>query len=931
MNTTQKILSMLVLTVLLGISSNAHLLAQVVNIPVTFRLVDSAKTYVRAFVAGDFNNFGPSSGMRILAGAPSEMQYDSIARAWTKTILLQRGTAYKYIFHIHKNADGTDYDWIADPLNPPTEGLGTGNRTSTIVVTSLAFAQMRLDSAQGMVRGVSGRLDGSGTITQLLLLIERNTSLNAPFDTISLMRNLNGQTRTFQATLPQAIPTNRTVRLFVRDADGNSSTFRFMQIQPSVPEWAKTAVWYQIFPERFRNGDTSNDPTRASLEAGNGVSDKWRTTEWGSDWFARDEWEKEFGSGVGGFYTNALQQRRYGGDLQGVLDRLDYLQSLGITAIYFNPIFFAASMHKYDGYAHHHIDPYFGPNPKADLEQIARENASADPYNPKTWAWTSADSLFLKVLREAKRRNIRIILDGVFNHTGRGTAAYQDLVKNQAASRFKDWYIVQAFDNPATPENEFRTKGWSGFAGLPEIARSPDGATLADAPKQYFFDVAKRWMDPNNDGNPADGIDGWRLDVVPDAPIGFWNEWNIVIRRINPEAYTSAEIWDANTPSVVQNGNFSGAMNYWTFMQPVIGYFTLDHNITPDMFNSMVESRWRMFPPSVQAAMQNLVESHDTERISSFILNPNTQQQFSFTRNAWGNRAYDVRRPRGDEREKHKLISMYQMASKGAPMLYYGTESGIWGGHDPDDRSPMNWADIRFAPQALSPSLMRTEDDMNFDSTLFRHYQAIIRARNSTASWVSQIKGAGQLMVIQRTGSTNAQVSVIDSLPTASKRFQITVLNRTKDTVTQTITDSQFANAAAFAPLYYTRGSAASVRFRNESRGFTITLPPFSGAIIAGNNQALVSVRQSTESVQAKAYPQPFTSETTLQYTLPSASTVSIKVIDVLGRELWSRDAGTMPAGAYDISLSGDGLPQGTYFCLVSTQFGVERVRLLKQ
>ena len=157
--------------------------------------------------------------------------------------------------------------------------------------------------------------------------------------------------------------------------------------------------------------------------------------------------------------------RRYGGDLQGVLDKLDYLSSLGINTIYFNPVFYARSLHKYDGSSFHHVDPYFGPDPVGDLKLMAQETS-----DPATWQWTAADKLFLDLLRQAHAREIRIIIDGVFNHTGRDFFAFADLRQRQADSPYRDWYIVQSFDDPATPQNEFRYKGWWGIDTLPEFA-----------------------------------------------------------------------------------------------------------------------------------------------------------------------------------------------------------------------------------------------------------------------------------------------------------------------------------------------------------------------------------------------------------------------------------------------------------------------------
>src|SRR5437868_78376 len=165
---------------------------------------------------------------------------------------------------------------------------------------------------------------------------------------------------------------------------------------PRPPAWAAEAVFYQIFPERFCSGDNNNDPTRDSLELPVSPEPSWQISRWTADWYSRDDWEKQRGPD---FYKDGVFDRRYGGDLQGVLNKLDYLSDLGINAIYFNPLFYSRSLHKYDGNSYHHIDPYFGPDPDGDFRLMAKETA-----DPKTWQWTAADKMFLELLKEAHNR-----------------------------------------------------------------------------------------------------------------------------------------------------------------------------------------------------------------------------------------------------------------------------------------------------------------------------------------------------------------------------------------------------------------------------------------------------------------------------------------------------------------------------------------------
>ena len=368
-------------------------------------------------------------------------------------------------------------------------------------------------------------------------------------------------------------------------------------------------MFYQIFPDRFRDGDPANEPTRESLEIPINPTESWRPSPWTADWYSREDWEKELGPD---FYKGGVFDRRYGGDLKGVLDKLDYLSDLGINAIYFNPLFYSRSLHKYDGNSYHHIDPFFGPDPKADLALMEKETS-----DPKTWQWTAADRLFLEVVQRCHERGIRVIIDGVFNHTGRDFFAFKDIRENQQKSRYKDWYVVESFDDPATKRNEFSYKGWWGHMTLPIFAPSADGKDMHPGPKAYVFEATKRWMQPR--GKMKNGIDGWRLDVAEERPAKFWADWNALVRRLNPNAYTTAEIWQ-NAAELVKQGGFSASMNYSAFAFPVKG-FLIDNNVAPSKFAQLLETRRNNFPPATAAVMQNLIDSHDTDRLASMIVN----------------------------------------------------------------------------------------------------------------------------------------------------------------------------------------------------------------------------------------------------------------------------------------------------------------------
>ena len=337
------------------------------------------------------------------------------------------------------------------------------------------------------------------------------------------------------------------ILLLLGTACGGRSPREVPAANLAVPAWSGDVIWYQIFVERFRNGDPTNDPTPHDIE---GVTDQapprgWRPTPWSQDWYRQEPWAKATGKD---FYAT-VQFRRYGGDLQGVMDRLDYLQELGVTALYLNPVNDAPSLHKYDARNYHHIDRNFGPDPRGDEACIAAE----DPVDPATWNWTAADSLFLALVREVHRRGMRIIMDYSWNHTGITFWAWRDVLAKQRASRFADWYAIERFDDPTTAGHQRVPVPRMGRGALaagveegrppagqdPRADRGQSGARRAD----QVFEVTRRWLDPNGDGDPSDGVDGFRLDVAEMVPLGFWRDYRRFVRSINPEAYLVGEVW----------------------------------------------------------------------------------------------------------------------------------------------------------------------------------------------------------------------------------------------------------------------------------------------------------------------------------------------------------------------------------------------------
>ncbi|HVT30153.1 MAG TPA: alpha-amylase family glycosyl hydrolase, partial [Lacipirellulaceae bacterium] len=245
---------------------------------------------------------------------------------------------------------------------------------------------------------------------------------------------------------------------------------------------------------------------------------------------------------------------------------------------------------------------------------------------------------------------------------------------------------------------------------------------------------------PNGDGDPSDGIDGWRLDVANEVPTGFWRDWHALARRINPNCYTVAEIWD-DAPGFLAAGGFSATMNYYAFAFPVKG-FLIDRTLAPSGAAKLLDERRDEFPPATRYALQNLVDSHDTDRLASMIVNagrrPYSQpKRFDYDIGDSPRYVADyyVQKPNDQQRRVQRLVALLQMTYVGAPMVYYGTEAGMWGADDPSDRQPMVWPDLTYAPQQGDPlNRKRQPDIVAFDQGLFNYYRAAIALRRENAA-----------------------------------------------------------------------------------------------------------------------------------------------------------------------------------------------------
>jgi cyclomaltodextrinase / maltogenic alpha-amylase / neopullulanase len=459
-----------------------------------------------------------------------------------------------------------------------------------------------------------------------------------------------------------------------------------MQPTFTTPGWATRAVWYQIFVERFRNGDSHNDPP--------GV------TPWQSKWYAILPGETPGAENL----NRDISRRRFGGDIQGVRQQLPYLRQLGVTALYLNPIFEADSSHKYDTRDYRHVDDGFG---------VAGSAAKlvGETDDPATWKWSDSDKVFLDFVREAHRQGFKVIIDGVFNHASRNCLYFQDVQKNGKASKYADWFEILDWGKGGNPGEAggLQWASWNGRNGVMVLWKKDPNLGLVHGPRELMLAIARRWLAP--DGDVSAGVDGFRLDAADRVPHPFWVDWRQTVKSINPQAYINGEIWGWAQPWL-EGDQFDAVMNY-QFATATQGFFVDQKNsLTPNQFDGWLKALFYNYPLQVVLAQQNLLDSHDTDRFVSRFANPDR-----------GFKGGDRTEPAAKDWIRDRQAVAFQMGFAGAPMIYYGDEAGMWGPTDPSDRMPMWWKD---AEPFDDPSY-------KFNSEQFQFYQRAIAIRRELA------------------------------------------------------------------------------------------------------------------------------------------------------------------------------------------------------
>ena len=499
------------------------------------------------------------------------------------------------------------------------------------------------------------------------------------------------------------------------------------------PAWAQDAVWYAIAVDRFRNGDPRNDPKPTDLRGAwpNESLRDWQVAPWTSSWYTQLPGERASGRD---FYAT-VATRRYGGDLAGILERLDHLQSLGVTALLLSPVFEAPSALKRDPTFLHHVDNNFGPDAEGDRLVWATES----PADPATWKWTAADRFFLRLVQECHRRQIKVVVETAFPFVGQSFWAFRDLRARGAASKYAGWFEVGRFDDPATPGDELEYAGQGGARELPAFKK--DGEGLAAGPRDHLKMALKRWSDPNGDGDGSDGVDGFLFAGAERLGPAFWAGMRRYLLGLNPEAIVLGGFSfedDAKTrpidPTPWLSRDAFDAARSPTFAAAARAFF-LDRTtaISAPEFDGLLSRIRSLTPAATALALLNPIDGPDGERAASRASNPDREPGASGSPR--DNPHYDVRAPRAEEWKRLRLLAAFQFASPGAPVVSYGTEAGLWGAAEPDALRPMLWRELRYEDDASHPlGQARKADPLRFDEELFKYYQTLGRIRGAQAA-----------------------------------------------------------------------------------------------------------------------------------------------------------------------------------------------------
>ena len=515
----------------------------------------------------------------------------------------------------------------------------------------------------------------------------------------------------------------------------------------STPDWAKGAVMYQIFTDRFYNGDKSNDvETNEYYYIGDYSR---RVTNW--DKYPANMGVREF----------------YGGDLQGVMDKLDYLQELGVEVVYFNPLFVSPSNHKYDIQDYDYIDPHYGKIVDDGGEVLpdgVTDNSQATKYKKRTTGLKNLEAsneLFIKLVEELHRRGMKVILDGVFNHCGsfnkwmdreriyEGEKDYEPGAYISADSPYRSYFRFFKEGPENWPYNG-NYDGWWGHDTLPKL-NYEDSVKL----ENYILYIGRKWV------SPPYNVDGWRLDVAADLGRSneynhdFWKKFRTAVKDANPSALILAEHY-GDPSDWLKGDEWDTVMNYDAFMEPITWFLTgmekhsdeareeLLGNID-NFIGSMAHHMSNMLTPSLQVAMNEL-SNHDHSR---FLTRTNhmvgrVEHLGPEAANEYVNKAV-----------MREAVVM-QMTWIGAPTIYYGDEAGVCGFTDPDNRRTYPWGREDYELIAFHKEAIRIHKE---HPALRTGSLKILGGEENVLSY-ARFKGNDRIVIVINNRSERTEVKV---------------------------------------------------------------------------------------------------------------------------------------------------------------------------
>ncbi|MBS1707343.1 MAG: alpha amylase N-terminal ig-like domain-containing protein [Armatimonadetes bacterium] len=618
------------------------------------------ENYHSVCVAGTFNDWNKEK---------NPMSPEPGGTTWKLKLALRPGN-YQYKFVL----DGDK--WITDPRAAKNVDDGNGNTNSVLTIAPEGYNATLAKVGDGKI--TASAVYFTPTVPRLNLDRGRlSLHIDTRKDDVATVRVVaGGQTYTarpvagdeftteWQASLPWAgksrlrfhfeVVDGKTKLVYGPKGAGKQGNFELKpgNFEPfEVPQWVERSVIYQIFPDRFANGDKSNDPVGSMPWDGDPTYYNW-----------------------------------FGGDVAGVQSHLSHIRGLGANAVYFTPVFEGPSNHRYETTDYRKVDHRFGTNAE-----------------------------FKSLVANMHKEGMRVVLDGVFNHTAVDFAPFKDIIEKGKNSKYTDWYFIKSY--PVAVKENPPYEAWFGFPSLPKLN------TNAPGPSAYVLDTIDFW-------DREAKIDGWRLDVANEVDQRFWRRFRPKVKSHGKDKWIVGEIWGDGSPWL-QGDQFDSVMNY-RFRGAVLD-FVAKGTSSPTAFMDNLMRVYTSYVPQVSRNMMNLLSSHDTPRFLTEC---------------------------GEDGRRARLGALVQFTWVGAPCVYYGEELGMSGGKDPENRRGMRWdlatvenpnlsfykklARVRLGSEALmvgDPVRVQADDQRNFVAygRVYRDDAALVTLNRSDREQTVQV------------------------------------------------------------------------------------------------------------------------------------------------------------------------------------------------